>query len=183
MLFQTGGKCGQGWSFAVCVCNAFYIGETRHSLPDCMNGHCFTTTILNPDLSVAIHTQSHQIPFQECWSVIVIHKLPKFHPWPHLPPVWNSISTCPPITSHPWSQHPLTPSSTLTPVSVFSTLLLKKATVFSRKFLLCFLSTLCRPDDANHAVQVSVALSILSYLLLKKNSLSFWRKRGSGNWD
>ena len=25
---------------------------------------------------IAIHTPSHQIPFQECWSVIVIHKLP-----------------------------------------------------------------------------------------------------------
>ena len=56
-------------------CNAFYIGETRHSLSDCMNGHRFTTMVSNPDLPVAIHTQSHQISFQECWSVSVIHKL------------------------------------------------------------------------------------------------------------
>ena len=26
-------------------------------------------------LPVAIHTKSHQIPFQKCWSVSVIHKL------------------------------------------------------------------------------------------------------------
>ena len=38
--------------------NAFYIGETRRSLSDHMNGHRFTTTVLNPDLPVAIHTQS-----------------------------------------------------------------------------------------------------------------------------
>ena len=62
------------------VCNAFYIGEIRHSLSDQMNGHCFTTTVSNPDLPVAIHTQSHQIPFQECWSVRVIHKLPNSTP-------------------------------------------------------------------------------------------------------
>ena len=56
-------------------CNAFYIGETPCSLSDHMNGHRFTTTVSNPDLPVAIHTQSHQIPFQKCWSVSVIHKL------------------------------------------------------------------------------------------------------------
>ena len=57
-------------------CNAFYIGETRRSISHHMNGHRFTTTVSNPDLPVAIHTQFHQIPFQECWSVSVIHKLP-----------------------------------------------------------------------------------------------------------
>ena len=36
--------------------------------------------IPNPDLPVAIHTQSHQIPFQKCWSVSVIHKLPDSTP-------------------------------------------------------------------------------------------------------
>ena len=61
-------------------CNAFYMGETRRSLSDCMNGHRFTTTVSNPDLPVAIHTQSHKIPFQECWSVSVIHKLPDSTP-------------------------------------------------------------------------------------------------------
>ena len=62
------------------VCKAFYIGETRHSLSDCMNGHRFTTTVLNSDLPVAIHTQSHQILFQDCWSVSTIHKLPDSTP-------------------------------------------------------------------------------------------------------
>ena len=58
----------------------FYIGETRRSLSDHMNGHSFTTTVSNPDLPVAIHTQSHQIPFQDCWSVSIIHKLPDSTP-------------------------------------------------------------------------------------------------------
>ena len=31
-------------------CNAFYIGETCHSLSDCVNGHQFTTTVSNPDM-------------------------------------------------------------------------------------------------------------------------------------
>ena len=53
-------------------CNAFYIGETHRSLSDHMNGHRFTTMVSNPDLPVVIHTQSHQIPFQECWFVSVI---------------------------------------------------------------------------------------------------------------
>ena len=50
------------------------------SLSDHMNGHCFTTTVSNPALPVAIHTQSHQIPFQDCWSVSNIHKLPDSTP-------------------------------------------------------------------------------------------------------
>ena len=61
-------------------CNAFYIGETRHSLSDRMNGCQFTTTVSNPDLPVAIYTKSHQIPFQKCWSVSIIHKLPDSTP-------------------------------------------------------------------------------------------------------
>ena len=52
-------------------CNAFYTGETCRSLFDHMNGHHFTTTVSNPDLSVAIHTQFHQIPFQDCRSITV----------------------------------------------------------------------------------------------------------------
>ena len=48
------------------LCKSFYIGDTRHSLSDRMNGHRFTTTVLNSDLPVAIHTQFHQIPFQDC---------------------------------------------------------------------------------------------------------------------
>ena len=61
-------------------CNAFYIGETCRFLSDRMNGHRFTRTVSNPDLPVAIHTKSSQIPFQECWSVSVIHKLPDSTP-------------------------------------------------------------------------------------------------------
>ena len=29
---------------------------------------------------VAIHTQAHQIPFQDCWSLSIIHKLPDSTP-------------------------------------------------------------------------------------------------------
>ena len=67
-------------------CNAFYIGETRRSLSDRMNEHRFTTTVSNPDLPVAIHIQSHQISFQECWSVSVTQTT-RLHPRPHLPPI------------------------------------------------------------------------------------------------
>ena len=109
MRFQTGGERGQGCpihpptssctnltypitTHADCksmnliyqlqcnVCNAFYIGETHRSLSDCMNGHLSTTAVSNPDLPVAIHTQSHQIPFQNCWSVSIIHKPPDSTP-------------------------------------------------------------------------------------------------------
>ena len=61
-------------------CNAFYIGVIHLSFSDHMIDLLFTITVSNPDLSVAIHTQSHQIPFQECWSVSVIHKLTDFTP-------------------------------------------------------------------------------------------------------
>ena len=40
------------------VCNAFYIGESCHSLSDRMNGYHFTTTVSNPDLSVSNPTKS-----------------------------------------------------------------------------------------------------------------------------
>ena len=42
--------------------------------------HWFATTVSNPYLPVAIHTQSHQISFEECWSVSVVHKLPDSNP-------------------------------------------------------------------------------------------------------
>ena len=55
-------------------CNAFYIGETCHSLSDRMNGH------RSPPW---YRTQTYQLSsthnptrIQECWSVSVIHKLP-----------------------------------------------------------------------------------------------------------
>ena len=49
--------------------------KTDVSVEHRMNGHRFTTTVSNPDLPVAIHTQS-----QESWSVSVIHKLPDSTP-------------------------------------------------------------------------------------------------------
>ena len=57
-------------------CKAFYIGETGQMLSKRVNGHRSTCTVANSDLPVPIHTQSHQLPFQECWSVRVMHKLP-----------------------------------------------------------------------------------------------------------
>ena len=123
-------------------CNAFYIGETCHSSSDRMNGHRFTTTASNPDLPVAIHTQSHQIPLQVCWSTWL-------HPRPHPPPIWNCIPTCPPIPTHPRSQHPLTsPNSTLTPialkVSIQSVLFYcwVRPLRFGRNIHFCFVSSL-----------------------------------------
>ena len=104
-----------------------------------MNGHWFTTMISNPDLLIAIHTQSHQIPFQECWSVSVIQKLPDSTPHlicrqfetpyqlvlqsRHIPRLNIHYPPPPPIF------HPC-PSSTYSFGSVYSILLLRKATVF-----------------------------------------------------
>ena len=39
-----------------------------------------TCLVVNSDLPVPIHNQSHQLPFQECWSVRIIHKFPKAIP-------------------------------------------------------------------------------------------------------
>ena len=41
-----------------------------------VNEHHSTCTVVNSDLSAPIHTQSHQLSFQECWSIHIIHKLP-----------------------------------------------------------------------------------------------------------
>ena len=40
-----------------------------------MIAHRSTCMVINSDLPVPIHTQSHQLPFQEWWSVHVIYKL------------------------------------------------------------------------------------------------------------
>ena len=48
-------------------CNAFYIGETVQMLSIRVNGHWSSYKVVNSDLSVTIHTQSHQLPLQECW--------------------------------------------------------------------------------------------------------------------
>ena len=61
-------------------CKAFYIGETGQMLSKRVNRQHSTCTVMNSDLQVPIHTQSHQLPFQECWSVRVIHKLPDATP-------------------------------------------------------------------------------------------------------
>ena len=57
-------------------CKAFYIGATGQMLSKRVNRHRSTCMVVNSDLPVPIHTQSHQLPFQECWSVHIIHKLP-----------------------------------------------------------------------------------------------------------
>ena len=56
--------------------NAFYIGETGQSLLKHINVHQSTSIVVNSYLPVPNHTQSHQFPVQECWSVWIIHKLP-----------------------------------------------------------------------------------------------------------
>ena len=66
--------------FVLATLQLLKILSWRNPFSDHMNGHRFTTTVSNPDLPVGIHTQSHQILFQECWSVSVIHKLPDSTP-------------------------------------------------------------------------------------------------------
>ena len=103
-------------------CNAFYIEETRRSLSNHMNGHWFTTMVSNPDLPVAIHIQSHQIPFQECWSVKYHTGTTRLHPRQHPPPIWNCIPTRPPIPTHPVSTSINPTNSTLAPAESFDCL-------------------------------------------------------------
>ena len=114
---------------------AFYIGETSRSLSDRMNGYRFTTTVSNPDLPVAIHTQSHQIPLQECWSVNVIHKLPDSTP-DHIHHQFETAYQLILQSRHtPDSTYIIPPDSTLAPEalksfdSVSSIVLLRKVTV------------------------------------------------------
>ena len=115
-------------------CNAFYILETHRSLSDCMNGHRFTTMVSNPDLPVAIHTQSRLIPFQECWSVTVIHKLPDSTPDTSAAnlKLHTNLSSYPDTPRlnirYPPTFHPR-PSDTKSFASVSCILLLRKATV------------------------------------------------------
>ena len=100
-------------------CNAFYIGETRRSLSDHMNGHHFTTTVLNPDLPVAVDAQSHQISFQECWpDTTPDHIHHQFE---------AAYQSHPSNTSHPRTQHPLT--------ILYSTLALAALTISCQAFL------------------------------------------------
>ena len=58
-------------------CDSFYMGETKNSLSTRMNGHRSSSN--SPDdlpLPVPIHTRSHQLPFNSCWNVRVLHNLP-----------------------------------------------------------------------------------------------------------
>ena len=131
-----------------------------------MNGYRFTTTVSNTltDQPVAIHTQSHQIPFQECWSVSIIHKLPNSTPTTsatNLKLHTNSSSNHDtPQDSTFVNPHPVfhpCPSGTYSFESVSSILLLRKDTVFWSKVYIYFhflsslyvLATLtCRPNNA-----------------------------------
>ena len=135
-----------------------------------MNGHQFTTTVSNPDLLVAIHTKSHQIPFQKCWSVSVIYKLPS-----QTTSVTSLklLPTFPPITTQPRSQYPLTPPhSTLASAALknFASksciLLLRKATVIWPKYSflfrfisICLSNAHLQAGRCSRQSQVSAALS------------------------
>ena len=89
-----------------------------------------------------------QIPFQECWSVSVIHRLPDSTP-EHIRRQFETTYHFILQSRHtPHSQHPLTPpNSTLAPValnsfdSVSSILLLRKVTVIWPKVYI-FVSSL-----------------------------------------
>ena len=61
-------------------CKAFYIGEKGQMLSKHVHGHRSICMVVNSDLLVPIHTQSHQLPFQAFCSVLVIHKLPEAIP-------------------------------------------------------------------------------------------------------
>ena len=96
--------------------NAAQIGETRCSLSDRMNGHCFTTTVSNPDLPVAIHTNPIRSLSKN--AGLFVSYTP---PWPHLTRTFH------PITSHPQTQQLLTsPISTHAPAAL---------TIFRQSFL------------------------------------------------
>ena len=65
-----------GGSIRKFVYDADGPGETGQMLSKRVNGHRSTCKVANSDLPVPIQTQSHQLPFQECWLISVIHKLP-----------------------------------------------------------------------------------------------------------
>ena len=88
-----------------------------------------------------------------------------FHPWPHLPPVWNRIPTCSSISSHSRPKHLLNPHFHPRPerhlqllVSLNYSTADEEHCVFVRKlhYYIFFASSLrlmtltCGPNDANH---------------------------------
>ena len=122
--------------FMIANPTAMYIGETSRSLSDRMNGYQFTTTVSNPDLPVAIHTQSHHIPFHECWSVSVIHKLQDSTP-NH---IRRQFETAYQLILQ--SRHILAPAALKSLDSVSSIVLLRKATVIWSSLHFHFVSSL-----------------------------------------
>jgi hypothetical protein len=55
----------------------FYVGESKNSLSTRMNGHqSSSNNPYNLPLLVAIHTKSHQLPFNPCWNVHVLYNVP-----------------------------------------------------------------------------------------------------------
>ena len=57
--------------------DSFYVGETKNNVTTRMDGHWSSSN--NPEnlpLPVAIHMKSHQLPFNSCRNVCVIHNLP-----------------------------------------------------------------------------------------------------------
>ena len=117
------------------------------------NGHRSTTTVSKPR---PISCYPHLIPLDSFPRMLVYQchtQTTRLRPRQHLPPIWNCISTRPPILTHSRSQHPLAPkfhphpSGTKRFQSVSCILLLKKATVIWPKYSLsfCFIS-ICLTD-------------------------------------
>jgi hypothetical protein len=61
---KKGSKNGVGWVRLSDV-------EMGQILSKRVDGHRFTCMVVNVDLPVPIHTQFHQLPFQECWGLSV----------------------------------------------------------------------------------------------------------------
>ena len=59
-----------------------------------MNGNRFTCMVVNSYLLVPIHTKSNHLPFRECQSIQVIHKLPDATPDHVHQQIGNSLPTC-----------------------------------------------------------------------------------------
>jgi hypothetical protein len=58
-------------------CDAFYVGGTKNSLSTKINVHWFSINKpKNLPLPVITHIRPHQLPFNMCWNVIVLHNLP-----------------------------------------------------------------------------------------------------------
>jgi len=74
-LFHTIATCSSS-NLTCTQCDSFYVGETKNSLSTRMNGHRSSSN--SPDdlpLPVAIHARSHQLPFDSCWNIHVLHNL------------------------------------------------------------------------------------------------------------